>query len=93
VRIHRSCLVGQKDRGWYQIAGQLDYDRSGIERLLSNTRIFVDARRYAKEVGLASEPLWRDRIAGSRAVVDRRWLIYRVAWLLSRGIIPNRNPH
>jgi alkylation response protein AidB-like acyl-CoA dehydrogenase len=91
VRIPRSCLIGEKNRGWYQIASQLDYERSGIERLLSNRRIFVDVRRYAREVGLAADPLWRDRIAALETRYSiGRWLIYRVAWLLSRGIIPNK---
>ena len=36
VRIPKDCVVGEKDRGWYQIASQLDYERSGIERLMSN---------------------------------------------------------
>jgi len=91
VRIPRSALVGQQNRGWYQITAQLDYERSGIERLLSNNRIFADARRYAEETGLAREPLWRDRIASVETRLSiGRWLIYRVAWLLTRGIIPNK---
>jgi alkylation response protein AidB-like acyl-CoA dehydrogenase len=91
VRIPRSSLVGEKNRGWYQIAGQLDYERSGIERLLSNHRIFVDVCAYARQHGVTSDPLIRDRIASIETRLSiGRWLIYRVAWLLTQGIIPNK---
>ena len=91
VRVPRGALVGEKNRGWYQITAQLDYERIGIERLISNHRIFVDACRYAKESGLVREPLWRDRIASIETRLSiGRWLIYRVAWLLTQRIIPNK---
>jgi alkylation response protein AidB-like acyl-CoA dehydrogenase len=91
VRVHRRWLVGEKNRGWYQIASQLDYERSGIERLLSNWRVFRDAVEHSKETGLAANPLWRDRLASieTRLTIGR-WMIYRVAWLLTRGIVPNK---
>lgn len=91
VRVHRRYLVGEKNRGWYQIASQLDYERSGMERLLSNWRVFQDVRAYARENGLTNDSLWRDRLAAieTRLAIGR-WLIYRVAWLLTRGIVPNK---
>ena len=33
ARISKRWMIGEKNRGWYQIASQLDYERSGIERL------------------------------------------------------------
>ncbi len=51
VRIPKNCLVGEKDRGWYQIASQLDYERSGIERLMSNYPILGAITRYVQETG------------------------------------------
>jgi alkylation response protein AidB-like acyl-CoA dehydrogenase len=91
VRVNRRWLVGEKNRGWYQIASQLDYERSGIERLLSNVRVFETARSRARETGLCRDPLWRDRLAAieTRMAIGR-WLIYRVAWLLGKGVIPNK---
>ena len=91
VRVDRRCLVGQQNRGWYQIVSQLDYERSGIERLLSNLRVFEAARARARESGLTREPLWRDRLAAleTRQAIGR-WLIYRVAWLLTQGVVPNK---
>jgi len=91
VRVHRRWLVGQKNRGWYQIASQLDYERSGIERLLSNWRVYRDVREHARAAGLTRDPLLRDRLASleTRLAIGRS-LIYRVAWLLTRGIVPNK---
>ncbi|MEA2624732.1 MAG: hypothetical protein QOD06_777 [Candidatus Binatota bacterium] len=91
VRIHRRFLVGQKNRGWYQIASQLDYERSGMERLLSNWCIFRDVRAYARENGFTEDRLWRDRFARLETALSvGRWMIYRVAWLLSQGVVPNK---
>lgn len=90
VRIHKRYLIGQKNRGWYQIASQLDYERSGIERLLSNWLLLRDLTAYARSEGLAVDPIWRDRVARMHTEVQiGRWHVYRVAWLLSRGIVPN----
>jgi alkylation response protein AidB-like acyl-CoA dehydrogenase len=91
VRVHRRFLVGEKNRGWYQIAAQLDYERSGIERLLSNWRVLAVAREHARRTGLDRDPVWRDRTAAAETrLATGRWLVYRVAWLLSRGIVPNK---
>jgi alkylation response protein AidB-like acyl-CoA dehydrogenase len=90
VRVHRRYLIGQPNRGWYQIASQLDYERSGIERLVSNWVLFRDLTRLARDTGKHLDPVWRDRWARVRADVEAgRWIIYRIAWLLSRGIVPN----
>ena len=90
VRVPRKWLIGEKNRGWYQIASQLDYERSGIERLMSNYPLFRDAVAYAKESALVRDPLLRDELAQLRVEFELgRLMVYRVAWLLSRGIVPN----
>ncbi|MDH5406727.1 MAG: acyl-CoA dehydrogenase family protein, partial [Candidatus Aminicenantes bacterium] len=40
VRIPKKCLIGEKNRGFYQILNQLDYERSGMERLMANYPLF-----------------------------------------------------
>jgi alkylation response protein AidB-like acyl-CoA dehydrogenase len=90
VRIHKRYLIGQKNRGWYQIASQLDYERSGIERLLSNWLLLRDVVAFARTQGLATDPIWRDRLARVETELQiGRWHVYRVAWLLSNGVVPN----
>jgi alkylation response protein AidB-like acyl-CoA dehydrogenase len=90
VRVPKDALIGQKNRGWYQIISQVDYERSGIERLMSNYPLFEDIKNYARETGLGKEASIRQKL--SQLEVDfevGRLLIYRVAWLLTQGKIPN----
>ena len=90
VRVERKWLIGEKNRGWYQIASQLDYERSGIERLLSNYPLYRDTVRYAQEQGLSKNPLVRNQLAQMQIELDMgRFMVYRVAWLLSQGFVPN----
>jgi len=89
VHVKRSALVGQLHRGFYQIMQQLDFERSGIERLISNRPLWIEVKRIAKQQGLTRDPRLRDRIAE----IEIAWragygLIYRVADLLSRGQAP-----
>ncbi len=90
VRVPREYLIGELNRGFYQIMQQLDYERSGIERLISNFPLWRDVKRLARESGRTRDPLWRQRIA--ELEIDwhvGRGLIYRVAEILSRGELPN----
>ena len=90
VEVPKNRLIGEKNRGWYQIASQLDYERSGIERLLSNYPLFQDAVRYAKEHGLTKDPLVRDSLSRLQIELDLgRSMVYKVAWYLTQKIVPN----
>ena len=90
VRVPSNALIGVKNRGWYQIASQLDVERGGIERLISNYPLFRDAVVYARSAGLTRDPRVRDRLARLtlELEVGRLW-VYRVAWLMSQGKAPN----
>lgn len=90
VKVEKRWLIGEKNRGWYQIASQLDYERSGIERLLSNYPLFRDTLKYAQETGLAKDPLVRTQLAQMQIELDMgRFMVYKVAWLLTQGQVPN----
>jgi 3-oxocholest-4-en-26-oyl-CoA dehydrogenase alpha subunit len=90
VRIPKDCLVGEKDHGWYQIASQLDYERSGIERLMSNYPILGAITRYVQETGQIQRELVRHRLAQLHIEFTMgRFLVYKVAWLLTQGVVPN----
>jgi alkylation response protein AidB-like acyl-CoA dehydrogenase len=91
VRVPRSNLIGALHRGWAQVMQQLDYERSGIERLFSNAPLWRDFKALARERGLTRDRALRDRIAEIEiAIFAGRQLVYRVAALLSEGVVPNR---
>ncbi len=95
VRVPKTALIGEKNRGWYQIAAQLDYERSGLERLMSNYRLFTDLKDFVKEQHRQRQdpPRYeavKNRLAELEVEFEvGRLLIYRVAWLLSSGKVPN----
>lgn len=90
VRIPKDVMVGEKDRGWYQIASQLDYERSGIERLMSNYPLIHTLQQYVKSRGLDKSEIVRHRLAQLHIEFTMgRLMVYKVAWLLSEGIVPN----
>ena len=89
VRVPRTALVGVKDRGWQQIVAQLDFERGGIERVLSNYPLFHDALAWARAAGLTRDPRVRNRLARLHIELHAaRLLVYRTAWRLSRGERP-----
>ncbi|MBI4560468.1 MAG: acyl-CoA dehydrogenase family protein [Candidatus Rokubacteria bacterium] len=90
VRVPKSALIGEKNRGWYQIASQLDFERGGIERLISNYPLFRDALEHARKSGLTRDPRVRDRLARLSLELEvGRLLVYKVAWITSLGKVPN----
>jgi alkylation response protein AidB-like acyl-CoA dehydrogenase len=93
VRVPKSALIGKENQGFYQIMQQLDFERSGIERLISNAPLWRDAKALAHERGLTRGPrgaALRDAIAELEiAWRAGRGLIYRVAEMLSQGRVPN----
>jgi len=91
VRVPKSALIGQLDHGFYQIMQQLDFERSGIERLVSNAPLWRAALAHARASGMtARDSALRNRLAELEiAWRAGRGLIYRVAEMLSQGRVPN----
>jgi alkylation response protein AidB-like acyl-CoA dehydrogenase len=90
VRVPRTALIGRKDRGWYQIAVQLDHERGGIERVLSNWPLLEDALAALRGSAVLRDPVMRDRLAGLRVDLEiARLMVYRIAWLADHGRVPN----
>ncbi|MEO6042485.1 MAG: acyl-CoA dehydrogenase family protein [Tepidiformaceae bacterium] len=74
------------------LAEHLDFERSGIERLIDLEYLFHDvmaeARRQAKGGSLA--PAVRMRLAELALELEvGRLMCYRVAWMQSQGLVPN----
>ena len=91
VRVPKSALIGKLHNGFYQIMQQLDFERSGIERLVSNAPLWRAAKAHARDTGRsARDPALRNRIAELEiAWRAGRGLVYRVAEMLTQGRVPN----
>jgi len=90
VRVHKRYLVGDKNRGFYQVLHQLDYERSGMERLMGNYPLFEGTIRFAKQNKLSQEPVVRNKLAQLEIEFEvGRLLIYRVALVMDEGRAPN----
>jgi len=95
VRIPKENLVGQKNKGWYQLVIALDFERSSIGYAAGNQRILEELIRYVKETTrngerLADDPLVRNELA--QLVVENevaRMMAYRIAWMFSKGLHPS----
>jgi alkylation response protein AidB-like acyl-CoA dehydrogenase len=95
VKIPKTALIGEKNRGFYQIVNQLDFERSGLERLMGNYPLFDAIVQFSKETKrngklICREPLIRDKLARLQVEFDiGRLLTYRVALVMDSGRAPN----
>lgn len=89
VRVPKRWLIGEQNRGWFQIASQLDYERAGMERLLSYAPLLQDLDAHVRATGRGSDRLVRQQLARFHGeIAVGRQLIYRIAWQLSQGVTP-----
>jgi alkylation response protein AidB-like acyl-CoA dehydrogenase len=90
VRVPKKCLLGEKNRGFLQTLQQLDYERSGMERLMGNYPLFEALVQFVKENKLSQEPVIRNKLAQLQIEFEvGRLLIYRVAFVMDEGRAPN----
>ncbi len=95
VRVPRTCLVGELNRGWYVAAATLDFERSGINRVVAGIRTFEELVEYAaqeKHDGGAVIDDTRVRAKLAELAIEftaGRMLAYRVASMQAKGLIPN----
>ncbi len=95
VRVPAVNLVGEENRGWYVATTTLDFERSGITRVMLSLRIFEDVLSYFRDAKLAGgewtkSSSMRDRLAQLRVDFDvARLLARRVAWQQANGMVPN----
>ena len=90
VRVHKKYLIGEKNRGFYQVLHQLDYERSGLERIMGNYPLFEAITQFAKENKLSQEPVIRNKLAQLQIEFEvGRLLGYRVASIMEEGRTPN----
>ena len=95
VRVPKENLVGDKNRGFYQIINQLDYERAGLERLMGNYPLFDATVKFAKETKRNGKPLSQDTLIRHKLAQLEveyeigRLLTYRVALVIDGGRAPN----
>jgi alkylation response protein AidB-like acyl-CoA dehydrogenase len=95
VRIPRSQVVGEVNRGWYVGATTLDFERSGIGRFAGSRRVLEEITGHAQQTrrgGARLIDIPKVRMELAERVIENevgRYLAYRVAWMQSAGKIPN----
>jgi len=93
VRVPKHNLVGEENRGWYVATTTLDFERSGINRIMWTKRLWEETvgavrHRTIRESGR----LPRNRLSLTELYIEleiARLLCYRVACLQGQGQIPN----
>lgn len=95
VRIPKEMMVGEENRGWYVATTTLDFERSGIARVIWALRQFYELCDFVAEAK-ATGQRWarseavRARLADLRIAFEiGKLLCYRVAWQQNAGQIPN----
>jgi hypothetical protein len=92
VHVPVNRRVGDENAGWYILAEHLDFERSGIERLVDLERHFkrvMERVREKAKAGTLSIQM-RHRFAELATELEiGRLLCYRVAWMQSTGQVPN----
>ena len=92
VRIPKDYLVGELNRGWYQVAVALDFERSGIQSYAGSRNTLERLVRYAGEHPEVTRrnPQVRMRLADRYIeLAAGTHIAYRIPWMQSQGIIPN----
>ena len=96
VRVPKSAMIGERDRGWYVAATSLDFERSGVARFASNQRSLEELVEVARQTSVGGRKLSED--AKIRHELAELWtaneagraVAYDVAWMQSQGEVPNK---
>ena len=93
VKVPASAVLGEVDRGWEAVDAYLWYERLCLSaaRTGAATAAFEYALEYAKNREQFGQPIGKfqaisHKLADMKVMLDvSRMLVYRYAWLLSRG--------
>lgn len=95
VRVPVQNLVGEENRGWYQLMRSLGYERGGVAAgsYGHNKRVLEELVRYAESKGLMDKPEIRQALADVAIDIEvQRLLAYETIWKMSRGKAPTFEP-
>ena len=88
MRIPKQSLVGEENRGWYQLMHSLSYERVSLSLSCCgfNRRLFDELLQYAKDSTLFKNPLIRHKFADMAVLVEmNKMFAYQTVWKMSRG--------
>jgi alkylation response protein AidB-like acyl-CoA dehydrogenase len=94
VHVPKKYLIGEKNRGFYQVVEQLAYERSGMERLMGNYPLFDALIKFVNETKyngktLAQDAVIRHKLAELQVEFEvGRLLIYKVFITMDEGRVP-----
>jgi 3-oxocholest-4-en-26-oyl-CoA dehydrogenase alpha subunit len=95
VKVPKISLIGEKNKGFYQVINQLDYERAGLERLMGNYVLYDGLIKFCKETKRSGQPLSKDPAIRSKLAQLQiefevgRLLTYRVALAIDEKRAPN----
>lgn len=95
VRIPAENLVGEENKGWYQLMHSLMYERGSVATGAygANKRIMDEIVTYAKENGLIKKPEIRQRLADVAVEIESlKLLAYETIWKMTQGVVPIYEP-
>ncbi len=91
VRVPASALVGEENRGWYNVAVALDFERSSIGATSTARRLVDRIVEHLKNQPQKAPIHIRHRIADHAIAVQvLRNMAYNIASMQTGGIVPNR---
>ena len=96
VRVPLGNLVGEENRGWYQLMKSLAYERNsfGGQSYGTSKRVLDSLVRYAGETcragkAIAKDPVIRHRLAENAVEIDTlKMFAYEIAWKIDAGMVP-----
>jgi alkylation response protein AidB-like acyl-CoA dehydrogenase len=95
VRAPKECLIGEENNGWHYINTQLAMERITLVPHSRPRRALEELTRWAGETTLDGSPVieqpWvrRGLTEIERDTEVLKLLNYRVAWLITRGVVPH----
>ena len=95
VRVPCENLVGEENKGWYQLMRSLGYERGsvGVGAFGYGKRILDELIMYARETGLFQNPEIRHKLADRAIEIETsKMLAYQTIWKMSKNVIPVYEP-
>ena len=94
VRVPKSNLVGEENRGWYVSLMTMNFERSSIGGMSEAKRDLEDPVEFCRETKRNGQPLSEDTLVRQKLaqlateIEVGRMLSYQEAWLQEKGTLP-----